>query len=207
LSLLQVGYIEEQSFELNIGDDAVLGDVVLLHDLVELVLGDLVADLVHGSYDVLLRDAARSVSVKLTENGLELVVVEERLHVERCNQELRVVYFLVPEVVNLVDDLLDLVIGDVDVALLNCQLQFVGVDQACAVLVDLLEVLSQGFDAVLVCHLHQHVHRRLLQLRHSAERLKALQNRRVNRHQGLALPLLLLLLHRVEPVVLEGLAG
>ena len=112
--------IHEYVFELLVADDSVLLNVVLLHNLVQLLLSNLVTDLVHGCDDVLLSNNARTVSVKLAENSLQLVVVEELLDVEGGHQELSVVDLFVTEIVHFVDDVIDLLIWDVDVTCLDC---------------------------------------------------------------------------------------
>ena len=58
LSLLLelVFVVEEYSFELLETDHTVLGLIVLAHYLVQLLLGDFVPDLVHGSYNILSRN-------------------------------------------------------------------------------------------------------------------------------------------------------
>lgn len=61
---------------------------MLQHNFVKVLLRDFVAYFVHRRHNVILGDASRIVRIKLIEDRVELVVVHEELHVERCHEEL-----------------------------------------------------------------------------------------------------------------------
>ena len=87
---------------------------MFIHDIVKLLLGDIMSDLVHGSDDVSLGDSPRPISVELVEYCLQLVVVQEGFNVQGCNQELSVVYLFVSKVIHFVYYLLNLLVWNVD---------------------------------------------------------------------------------------------
>ena len=131
---------------------------MLVHDLVEVVLRDVVAYFVHGCHYVLGRDMSRTVRVELIENCLQLVIVHEGLHVQRRHQELRVVDLIIAKVVDLCDDLVYLIIGHVEVRLHERRSQLLGVQHARLVLVELVELRTQLLDLLLIGHFDEHVH-------------------------------------------------
>ena len=108
--------LQEYLLELVETYDPVLLVIMLLHYFVEVFLRDLVPYFVHGSDNVFLGDYPRAVGVELAKNGLQLVVVQEVLHVQGGDKELGVVYLFVAHVVDFVDDALNLIVWDVDAA-------------------------------------------------------------------------------------------
>ena len=100
LGLVDVLEVQEHGLELEECDDFVLFDVVLAHDVLQVLLSDVVPYFIHRCHDVVRCDAARAVCVELVENGLQFVVIHEGLHVKRRHQELGVVYLFVAEVVH-----------------------------------------------------------------------------------------------------------
>ena len=151
--------LQEYLLELVETYDPVLLVIMLLHYFVEVFLRDLVPYFVHGRDDVFLGDYPRAVGVELAKNGLQLVVVQEVLHVQGGDKELGVVYLFVAHVVDFVDDALNLVVWDVDAARLNRLLQLFSTYQAGSVLIYLDELRSQTVYLILISHLDQHIHR------------------------------------------------
>ena len=180
VGLVQVLEVEEERFELQEGDDAVLLDVVLVHDLVDVFLRNIAPNFVHGSNNVGLGDVAAAIGVEGLEDRLQLVVVHEAADVERRHQELGVVDLLVSKVVNLVDDLLDLLIVDLKIRLLDGGFQLLRVDQPRLVGVDNAELVHERLDLPLVSHLDHHSHSGSLQLALAAEVLKPVEDSLVN---------------------------
>jgi hypothetical protein len=131
---------------------------VLSHDLVQLLLVDVMPNFIHSGDDVVLGNEARAVSVELIEESLQLVLVEEGLHIESRCQELRVVNFLIAVIVNLVNNSIHFFLGDGQVAVLDCNAQFFQINKASPIFINLLEFFTQLENLILVSHFNQHVH-------------------------------------------------
>ena len=144
---------------------------MFLHDLIEFLLGNVMAYFAHRIDDVVLGDCSWSICVKLVEDCLKHTVVQELLHVQGRNQELSVVYFAVTLVVYFVYNLINLFVWNVDVTCLNRVFKLTGIYQPSTVLIDLNELFSELFNLVLVSHFNKHVHGSLFQLAHSLKGL------------------------------------
>jgi hypothetical protein len=72
-------------------------------------------DLVHGSNNVFSGNDARSIRVKLVEQGTQLIIIQEIIQVNGGYNEFRVVDLVVAKVVYLVDNCLNILFADLDV--------------------------------------------------------------------------------------------
>jgi len=77
-----IGLIQEDHLEFVKGEHAILGNVMLANHLLDLVPLNILAQLLHRVVNVVLRDKARPISIKLVENGHETLLRQESLHVD-----------------------------------------------------------------------------------------------------------------------------
>lgn len=99
--ILKVTGVKEERLKLILGDDAIFFNVMFPHRVVELLLGYLVTHFGQRRDYIFPRYVAGIVRVKLTENGVQLVFVEEHLNIEGRGQELRVVNLVVAKIIHL----------------------------------------------------------------------------------------------------------
>lgn len=132
--------------------------------------------LLHGSNNVVFRDDSTVVRVELLKKRLHHVVVQELLHVQGCYQELRVVDFLVSEIVHFIYYFVYFSVGNINVALLHGSFEFLYVDESCSVKIKLLEFFSEFVYFSGVSHLNEHVHGSLLQFALALERNQIFQD-------------------------------
>ena len=164
LCILDIFHIEEDSLKLHERYNSIILQVMLLHDLIQIFLGNVMAYFTHRIDDVVLGDCPRTICVKLVEDCLQHTVVQKLLHVQGRHQELSVVYFAIPLVVYFVYNLINLIVWNIDVTCLNRIFKLTGIYQPSAVLIDLNEFFSELFNLLLVSHFDEHIHSRLLQL-------------------------------------------
>ena len=116
---MHVFHVKEYSFELHEGNNPIVLEVVFLHDLIKFFLCNVISYFAHGVYNVVLSYRARPIRVKLVEDSLKHPVVQERLNVQSCHDELSVVYLTIALVVHFIYYLVDLLVRDVNVTCLN----------------------------------------------------------------------------------------
>lgn len=172
---------------------------MLPHYLIQIILSYLLSDLLHGHDDVILGDGAATVGVKLVENSLQMLLVQEWLHVHCGNDELSVINLVITLVVYLVDNPVDFRIGDADLALLDRLLQLSWGDHVGPIFVYSLEIFLQVFNLILVGHLYQHVGCCLLQFADAFVLPKPNQNIHIELRAGTTSGSLL---HALKPIVL-----
>ena len=171
--ILYVFHVKEYCLELHERYHSIILEVMLLHDLIQLLLSNIVAYFAHGIDDVVLSNCAGAICVKLVEYCQEHPVVQKLFHIQSCNKELSVIYFAVALVIHFVYYLVYFLIRDVDVTCLNSILELSSIYQTCTVFIDGNEFFSQLFNLALIRHLYQHIHSCLLQLTDTLKRLQA----------------------------------
>ena len=178
---------------------------MLLHNVLNLLGGDSLAELLHGFHNVLRGDEARPICIELLEHSVESLVGKDLLDRDRGCQEFRIVDPLLAMKIDLRYDLVQLILEIFNFCLVQGILQLLRGDVPSLLLINLLEHGSQVFDIAGVGnHLHQDVESHLLQGGHALELFEALKHLRVE------LLLLILGIHILklhEPGVLEGLDG
>ena len=173
---------------------------MLLHDLVQFLLGDFVTYFLHSGDDVLTSDHARSISVELVENSVKFCVIKERLDIQGSHQELCIVDLSVTEVVNLINDLVNIGVRYVHITLLHGNLELLCIDHSTLVLIESHKLAPEILNRVLVSHFDKHVHRSLLEFTCSSERCQSLEDIGVNLHIKLLTPF------GLKPAVIESIA-
>lgn len=149
---------------------------MLGHNVVKLLLGDLVAYLVHRRHNVRPGDLATAIGVKLAENSLDSALIQKGLDVHSRHHEFGVVDLVVAHIVDLSNDLVNLLVRNVNLTLLHSKSKLRRVDQPGSVFVDFYELLFQHLDLVLVSHFYKHVHCSFLEFADTFERCKSLHD-------------------------------
>ena len=155
--------IKEDVFEFVKVKAAIAGLIVLFNHLTHLFRIHLLAQLLHGEYDVLLSDLARAVSVELVEHGLQARLGQEVPYINGGSQELTVVDAFVLVVIHLINHVANLLVTDIHPLCHKDFLQLAGLDHTRSVLIDGLELRPQLLHFFLRSSLHEQVHRRLLE--------------------------------------------
>lgn len=152
---------------------------MFLHNLLNLILVFLSAELLQGEHNVLSAELAASVRVKAVEDGLQTwdtILPVEALGVDSGAKEVVVVDHLISIVVHLVDDCLQLSLALLVVLeLFDGLAELLLADHAVPVLVNLLELLLQQIDLLTSHCLDDEIKRSLLQDGLSFERAEPLQ--------------------------------
>jgi hypothetical protein len=148
---------------------------MLLHDVLNLIGGDSLAQLLHGFYNVLGGDEAGTIGIELFEHSVESLVGKNLFDRDRGCQEFRIVDPLLAMKIDLRYDLVQLILEIFNFCLIQSILQLLRGDVASLLLINLLEHGTQVFDIAGVGdHLHQDVESDLLQGGHALELFEAL---------------------------------
>jgi uncharacterized membrane protein len=137
-----VCHIKEDVLKLVEADVTLFFSVVFRHDLVHLILIDLVPHLVHSSYNIVLGDFARAISIKLVKHSPKHIFVYDLHDVDGSHQELAVVDLSVSEVVYFINDFLNIIIWNVNKTCLNTCFQLFRIDETCSVNIKFNKLLS-----------------------------------------------------------------
>ena len=155
--------IEEDVFELIKVEAAIAGLIVLFNHLTHLFWIHLLAQLLHGQYNVLLGNLARGVRIKLVEHGLQTGLSQEVPYINGGSQELTVVDAFVLVVIHLVNHVTNLLVAHIHSLCHKDVLQLACLDHTRSVLIDGLELRPQLLHFFLRSSLHEQVHRSLLE--------------------------------------------
>ena len=142
---------------------------MLLHHVVDLLIGDLSSVLAESILDILFGDLSGAIDVKRVENGLQLFRGQELWDIHgRCN-ELTVVDLAVVGIVNLLDELVDLFWSQIQIRLLDGVAKFLVFKISAVIFVEILKCLLKIIDLFVVQMLNENVHGGLFQKRLSFE--------------------------------------
>ena len=134
--------IKEDEFEFSVTDDSIFLNIMLFHDLIELLLGNVVANFIHGCNDVFFSDNSWAICIKLIENCLKHVVIQETLDIKSCNQEFSIIDFSITKIVYLTNNLFNLFIWDINVWFLNGCFQFLSINHSSTIFINFGEFAS-----------------------------------------------------------------
>ena len=136
---------------------------MLLHDLVEVLLGNLLPHFVHSNDNVVCSDSATAVSVKLVEYCLQIWIVQELFHIHSRNQKFSVIDFVISMVIDLVNNFLNFCVWNFNMTFFDSLFEFLWGNHMSAILINLFKISPQFFNLAFICHLDQHVHGSLLE--------------------------------------------
>ena len=137
---------------------------MLLHYVLNLFGGYSLAKLLHGLHNVLRRDEAGPIGIKLSKHSVEALVSKDLLDRDGGCEEFRIVNPLLAMVIDFRYDLVQLMLEVFNFGLIQGILQLLRGDVPSLLLIYLLEHSPQVLDITGVGnHLHQDVERHLLQ--------------------------------------------
>lgn len=133
-------------------------DVMYFYGLFNFVLGNVFTQLLHRLLDIIFRNIVGVIDVKMFEDHPQFLLIYEVFNRDRCSKELWVIYFAVSIFINFFDNIVNFLIGNLQIIFSDGFFELICVDVSGFIDIHLVERLPQIVKILWLQHVKKHVH-------------------------------------------------